>query len=117
MTCRKWLDPDEYLKKYGNEQLKKYLLENQLNVYEYIYNVAKTDLILDDVVSVQRFAGCQGNEPDINEMRFRIRIGHDAIQNGLAVTDKTGKIPVEIYPFNQNFRLKHKQPGQQEKQG
>ena len=50
-------------------------------------------------------------------MRFRIRIGHDAIQNGLAVTDKTGKIPVEIYPFNQNFRLKHKQPGQQEKQG
>lgn len=49
------LDPDEYLKKYGEDALKKYLLENQVNVYEYIYNVAKNDLILDDVVSVQRF--------------------------------------------------------------
>lgn len=49
------LDPDEYLKKYGNDELKKYLLENQINVYEYIYNIAKSDLILDDVVSVQRF--------------------------------------------------------------
>lgn len=49
------LDPDEYLKKYGEDALKKYLFENQVNVYEYIYNVAKNDLILDDVVSVQRF--------------------------------------------------------------
>lgn len=49
------LDPDEYLKKYGADNLKKFLLENQVNVYEYIYNVAKIDLIKDDVVSVQRF--------------------------------------------------------------
>ena len=49
------LDPDEYLKKYGSEELKKYLLENQTNVYEYIYGIAKNDLIIDDVVSVQRF--------------------------------------------------------------
>ena len=49
------LDPDEYLKKYGADKLNKFLLENQVNVYEYIYNIAKADLILDDVVSVQRF--------------------------------------------------------------
>lgn len=49
------LDPDEYLKKYGETSLKKFLSENQINVYEYIYNVAKLDLIVDDIVSVQRF--------------------------------------------------------------
>lgn len=49
------LDPDEFLKKYGSDKLRSHLLENQVNVYEYIYNIAKQDLILDDVVSVQRF--------------------------------------------------------------
>lgn len=49
------MDPDEYQIKYGSEALRKYLLEQQQNVYEYIYNVAKKDLIKEDVVSVERF--------------------------------------------------------------
>ena len=49
------LDPDEYQLKYGSEALNKYLHDNQMNVYDYLYNVAKKDLIVEDVVSVQRF--------------------------------------------------------------
>lgn len=49
------MDPDEYQVKYGSEALNKYLHENQQNVYDYIYNVAKQDLIKSDVVSVSRF--------------------------------------------------------------
>ena len=49
------MDPDEYQIKYGSEELHKYLYEKQQNVYDYIYNVAKQDLIKEDVVSVERF--------------------------------------------------------------
>ena len=49
------LDPDEYEIKYGGEALKQYLRNNQLNVYDYLYNLAKRDLVKEDVVSVQRF--------------------------------------------------------------
>ncbi len=49
------LDPDEYQIKYGSEALRSYLYSNQQNVYEYMYNIAKHDLIKDDIVSVQRF--------------------------------------------------------------
>ena len=49
------LDPDEYEIKYGGEALKNYLRNNQLNVYDYLYNLAKRDLVKDDVISVQRF--------------------------------------------------------------
>lgn len=49
------LDPDEYQIKYGSEALNNYLHGNQINVYDYMYGLAKKDLIKEDVVSVQRF--------------------------------------------------------------
>jgi len=49
------LDPDEYKKKYGVDALKTYLTNNQVNVYEYMYQKAKEDLIVEDVVSIQKF--------------------------------------------------------------
>ena len=49
------LDPDEYEIKYGGEALSNYLHNNQLNVYDYLYNLARRNLVKEDVVSVQRF--------------------------------------------------------------
>ncbi len=49
------LDPDEYQLKHGSEALKNYLETNLVNVYEYMYNINKQNLIVNDVVSIQRF--------------------------------------------------------------
>ena len=49
------LDPDEYLQKYNAEELKKYLESHKTNIYEYLYNNAKFNLIIEDVESVEKF--------------------------------------------------------------
>lgn len=49
------LDPDEYLKKYGVEQLINYLDTNKKNVYYWLYDLAYQKMIPNDIVSVENF--------------------------------------------------------------
>ena len=49
------MDPDEYLQKYGATALKDYLENKKTNIYEYLYNNAKSNLILEDLNSVEKF--------------------------------------------------------------
>lgn len=49
------LDPDEYLKKYGKDALKDYLNNKKVNIYDYLYNIAKNNLVTEDIESVERF--------------------------------------------------------------
>ncbi len=49
------LDPDEYLQKYGSDELRKYLHSKKVNIYEYLYNNAKYRLVPEDIESVERF--------------------------------------------------------------
>lgn len=49
------LDPDEYLQKNGAEALKEYLETKKLNIYEYLYNLYKNKLVVEDIESVERF--------------------------------------------------------------
>lgn len=49
------LDPDEYLDKHGRAALNDYLLKNNLTAIEYIYQVAKRDLIVEDLNSLEKF--------------------------------------------------------------
>lgn len=90
------LDPDEYQIKYGSRELNKYLLNNQTNVYEYMYSIAKKDLIVNDVVSIQKFKNrvfefLKGVNPTIKEFYL----------NKLS-TDINVDIPTLIKDFNDN---------------
>lgn len=49
------MDPDEYQTKHGSDALNNYLHNHINNVYEYMYQNARLDLIINDVVSIQRF--------------------------------------------------------------
>lgn len=49
------LDPDEYLKKYGAENLINYLEVNKKNVYYWLYELAYKKMIPNDIVSVETF--------------------------------------------------------------
>ena len=49
------LDPDEYSKKYGSVALKDYLENKKVNIYEYLYNLYKNKLVIEDIESVERF--------------------------------------------------------------
>lgn len=49
------MDPDEYLQKYGADALRDYLENKKTNIYEYLYNNAKANLILEDINSVEKF--------------------------------------------------------------
>lgn len=49
------LDPDEYLQKYGNDALKDFLQNKKVNIYDYLYNHAKSYLVVEDIESVERF--------------------------------------------------------------
>lgn len=49
------LDPDEYSEKYGLEALKEYLETKKLNIYDYLYNLYKNRLVVEDIESVERF--------------------------------------------------------------
>ena len=49
------LDPDEYLQKNGATALKEYLETKKLNIYEYLYNLYKNKLVVEDIESVERF--------------------------------------------------------------
>lgn len=49
------MDPDEYLQKYGSVALKDYLENKKTNIYEYLYNNAKSNLIIEDINSVEKF--------------------------------------------------------------
>ena len=55
VSIKEGLDPDEFQMKYGSDALHQYLKENIVNVYEYMYSLAKADLIINDIVSIQRF--------------------------------------------------------------
>ena len=48
-------DPDEYLNNYGKEALLTYLKENERNVYEWLYVLAKKELNINDLESVEQF--------------------------------------------------------------
>jgi DNA primase len=49
------LDPDDYLNKYGKEALAKYLNDNVISTYEFLYQNAKKYLIVEDVASIDQF--------------------------------------------------------------
>lgn len=49
------LDPDEYLQKYGKAALRDYLKNKKVNIYDYLYNIAQKNLIIEDIESVERF--------------------------------------------------------------
>ncbi|HHU24561.1 MAG TPA: DNA primase [Acholeplasmataceae bacterium] len=49
------LDPDDYRKKYGDLALSEYLNTASVNIYEFLFQDAKRDLVLDDLNSVEKF--------------------------------------------------------------
>lgn len=49
------LDPDDYRKKYGDLALNEYLNTNSVNIYEFLFQDAKRDLVPDDLNSVEKF--------------------------------------------------------------
>ncbi len=49
------LDPDEFLERFGPAALAKYLKNNTVNVYDYLYTVAKSKMFINDINSVEQF--------------------------------------------------------------
>lgn len=49
------LDPDDYINKYGKDKLQKLLETSSIFSMEYLYNIAKKDLIVGDLNSIERF--------------------------------------------------------------
>lgn len=49
------LDPDEYLNKYGEGSLAKFLASNATNIYDYLYETSKKDLHLEDARTIETF--------------------------------------------------------------
>lgn len=49
------LDPDEYLKAYGKEQLVRYFNENEKSAYQWMYDLAIKNLVKGDLESSEKF--------------------------------------------------------------
>lgn len=49
------MDPDEYIKAYGAEQLNNYFIKNEKNVYTCLYELAKKDYHSNDLESLEKF--------------------------------------------------------------
>lgn len=49
------MDPDEYLKAYGKDGLINYFNQNEKSAYDWLYDLAKKNLILGDLISVENF--------------------------------------------------------------
>ena len=49
------MDPDEYIKEYGNDALNNYFVKNEKNVFNCLYELAKKKYIVDDIESAEMF--------------------------------------------------------------
>ena len=49
------LDPDEYLKKYGEKALYKILIEDQTNVVEYLFKIYSNNIDYNNINSIEKF--------------------------------------------------------------
>lgn len=49
------MDPDDYINKYGNEALNNYLNNSSVSAFEYLYEIEKKNLIVEDLNSAETF--------------------------------------------------------------
>ena len=49
------MDPDEYIKAFGAEALNKYFVQNEKNVYNWLFELARRKYIKDDLESIEQF--------------------------------------------------------------
>ena len=49
------MDPDEYIKSFGIEALNKYFIQNEKNVYNWLFELARRKYVKDDLESTEQF--------------------------------------------------------------
>lgn len=87
------LDPDDYLKKYGASALETYLNQS-VSIYEYLYDYAEKDLIVDDLSSIEKF------KTNVFKM---IRMSRSNVIKDFFIKKMASKLDVDAESLNQDF--------------
>lgn len=115
-------DPDDYLKTFGPEKLKEFLLENKLNGIDYLYAVEKDTLDPDDITSIEEFKNNMFrhlsffNSAVINELYLKkmaadLKVTEESLQNDFGKSSprpfQLARKPEKPVSFRRHKKLKY----------
>lgn len=114
------LDPDEYLDKYGEEALRKHLLNESVTGIEYIYQLAKKDLVVTDLNSLEKFKNEVFTflrlynssliiEKTINKLSEDLKVSPQGLMAEFSTQRNIAPEPyIPVTPTNRKIRKSHK---------
>lgn len=95
------LDPDEYLKKYGEDKLYTLLTQSSLSAIEYLYLKEKKDLVIEDISSIENFK--------IHIFKILLQFNSNVITE-MYLQRMAEDLGVSIESLNADFRNQHRPP-------